>query len=82
MSENSNETTDPQADADLSGEATPDATEPSTTSDGITAWSVYNTTLGQFVGGVTRGKKPTTKEAKATLEAYGMGSDKHELRQV
>lgn len=77
-------------------ENTPEATEPETTepeqpqtdeqpsvpTDSITGWAVYDTTLGQFVGGVTRGKKPTAKDAKATMEAYGLGGNKHELRQV
>lgn len=68
-------------------ETTPEAPEtttedPTAITDGITAWAVYNTELGQFVGGVVRGKKPTAKEAKATLEAYGQADSPHEVRQV
>lgn len=50
--------------------------------DGITRYAVFNTTLQQFVGGVVTGKKPSAKDAAATLEAFGMKGHEHEVRTV
>lgn len=50
--------------------------------DTITRYAVFNTTLQQFVGGVATGDKPSTEDAKALLERFGMKGDKYEVRSV
>lgn len=61
----------------MAAEVTP-VSEPDT----ITRYAIYNTTLTQFVGGVSVGEPPSDAEVKRTLEAYDMKGHKAEVRQV